>query len=115
LGVNRKGKQAILAGTLLGHAAAAAPDRLAVIDPQKSLTYGALDRSADAVAQALIRHGVAKGDRIAVLARNGVDFARLFFGAARAGVVLVTLSARNSVAETHDIVEQWGGGGGGKK
>jgi acyl-CoA synthetase (AMP-forming)/AMP-acid ligase II len=49
---------------------------------------------------------VAKGDRIAVLGRNGVDFARLFFGAARAGAVLVTLSARNSAVETHAIVEQ---------
>ena len=104
--MNRKGNEIILAGTLLGNAAAAVPGRLAVIDPQKSLDYGALDRTADAVARALVRHGVAKGDRIAVLARNGVDFARLFFGAARAGAVLVTLSARNSAAEIHEIVER---------
>ena len=77
-----------------------------MIDPQKSLGYGALDRSADAVARALVRRGVVRGGRIAVLARNGVDFARLFFGAARAGAVLVTLSARNNAAEIHHLLER---------
>ena len=99
---------AILAGTLLGNSAARAGDRLAVIDPDGSLSYAALDSSADAVARALRGRGVAKGERIAVLAGNGVDFARLFFGAARAGVVLVTLSARNSAAEIDRLLERTG-------
>ncbi len=99
---------AILAGTLLGDSAAAAPDRLAVIDPDKSLSYAMLDQAAAAIAQALYGRGMAKGDRIAVLARNGVDFARLFFGAARTGAVLVTLSARSTAAEMHHILERTG-------
>ncbi len=103
-----KGNRAILAGTLLGNSAAAAPGRLAVIDPDKSLSYALLDQSADAIAQALHGRGIAKGDRIAVLARNCVDFARLFFGAARAGAVLVTLSMRNTAAENHRILERTG-------
>lgn len=72
------------------------------------MSYAALDEAADALARALRGHGVAKGDRIAVLARNGVDFARLFFGAARAGAVLVTLSARDTAADFHRILDRTG-------
>lgn len=57
-------------------------------------TFEKADRRADAVANALLRLGVSKGDRIALLLMNSSEFFEVFFGAARIGAIIVPLNWR---------------------
>ena len=75
--------------SILGDAAAAWPDRTAVIDPAVSYTFAELDARADRVAAALADRGIAPGDRMLLQLPNTCDFAVAFFGVLRAGAVPV--------------------------
>src|SRR3989338_4263162 len=69
----------------LGRAARWYPERIAVIEGDRRLTYRELDRRVTALARALGRLGVRPGDRIAVLQANNHEFMEALAGAARAG------------------------------
>ena len=56
-------------------------------------------------AAAIDGSGLTVGDRVAVLGRNCLEYAALHFGAARAGVVLVHVSVRNTFSETAAILD----------
>jgi 2-dehydropantoate 2-reductase len=64
--------------------AAIHPDRPAIDDGEKSLTYGQLDRRSDALAERLPQCGETPGV-IAVLMEHGCDFATAFLGVIKAG------------------------------
>ncbi|MEP7004103.1 MAG: AMP-binding protein, partial [Chloroflexota bacterium] len=57
---------------------------------EASLTYAELDRLADRFAAGLQSLGVRKGDRVALLLPNCPQFVIAFYGALRAGAVVVT-------------------------
>jgi fatty-acyl-CoA synthase len=84
----------MLAGELLRRAAARFPDKQALIDGERVLTYREFDRAADRAGQALMALGLRKGDRMAILSHNSMEFAILYFGAARAGVIAAMLTTR---------------------
>ena len=56
-------------------AAAAEPDKLAVIAPEGELSYADLDRAADRLAAGLAHNGVQRGDRVATLLPNSLEAA----------------------------------------
>ena len=64
-----------------------APDRPAVADGRLALSYAQLDERAARLAGALAARGVARGDRVAVLAENRGEFLELFLGCARIGAI----------------------------
>ena len=72
------------------------PDLEAVVDVAagRRLTYGELDARANRAGSALTRLGLSQGDRVATLLFNGHQFVELFYGAARAGLVVVPLNLR---------------------
>ena len=72
--------------------AAGAPRRRALIEGEHELDYGALDLLMDRVAAALQRDGLQVGDAIAVNAAMSIDYAAVFLGALRAGVVVAPLA-----------------------
>lgn len=86
----------MLAGELLRLAAARFPDKPALIDGDRGLTFREFDRAANRAAQALLALGLRKGSRAAILSANAMEFAVLYFGAARAGVILATLTTRST-------------------
>ena len=59
---------------------------------QRVMTYGALDALMDRVACALQRDGLKPGDAIAICANMSVEYAAVFLGALRAGVVVAPLA-----------------------
>jgi len=67
-------------------------EREALRFPDGSLSYADLDRHADRVAAGLLGSGIGRGERVAALLYNCRAFVELWFGAARAGVVLVPLN-----------------------
>ncbi len=79
-------------GEILRRTARRDPDRLAIVCGETRWTYAELDARCDALARALMRRGVAAGDRVAVLARNSHAFVALRFAVARAGAVLVPIN-----------------------
>ena len=64
----------------------------ALIVGDRRLTYGELDAEIDVVASALSAAGVGKGDRVAVLGKNSLEYFLLYFAAAKAGAILVPLN-----------------------
>jgi acyl-CoA synthetase (AMP-forming)/AMP-acid ligase II len=67
-------------------------DRMALVTADTSITYRDLDQSSAGLAGRLVAEGVVKGDRVGVLAPNGIDWVVHALAVARVGAVLVPLS-----------------------
>mgnify|MGYP005812778369 CR=1 FL=1 len=72
----------------LHRTAARLPHKVAVTCRDRSVTYGELEGSANALAHALRRRGVERGDRVVLFADNTVPVAIAFFGALAADAVV---------------------------
>lgn len=85
----------------LSRHASTAPDATAVIEPQGSISYGHLEQRANRVANALLRAGVRRGDRVVLALENGMPFVAAYFGILKAGAVVVPVApgARNDRLE----------------
>jgi fatty-acyl-CoA synthase len=79
-------------GDLLRRTAQRAPDKLAVVYGEQRYTFAEFDTAVNRAAGALAARGLAKGDRLALLARNSWSFAVLVFATAKLGVVLVPIN-----------------------
>ncbi len=67
-------------------------DTPAIVTADDALTYAELEEASAATASGLVGDGVVKGDRVALLAPNGIDWAVLAYATMRVGAVLVPLS-----------------------
>ncbi len=95
-------------GDVLGERARLTPGKLALVDVAtgQRLTYGELDARVSAGAHVLTQTlGLRKGDRLAVLAGNSVEFLELFFAAAKTGIVLVPLNTHLAPPEIEYILQ----------
>jgi long-chain acyl-CoA synthetase len=72
--------------------AAKRPGHPALIHDDRVLDFAALDTRMDEVSTALQREGLDAGDAIAICAGTSIEYAILFFGALRAGVVVTPLA-----------------------
>ncbi len=70
------------------------PDRSALRDAERVVTYGRLDAMVDSTAASLRESGIAPGDIVAVLGYNSIEYAVLFFAAFRTGYILMPLNCR---------------------
>ncbi len=75
-------------GSLFRERARISPDSVALADVQRAWTYRELDRRTDALAVGLRARGLERGDRIAVLSENRVEYVELLLAAAKLGAVL---------------------------
>ncbi len=76
-------------GSLLRERAAAAPERIAVVDGNRRWTYAELDQRADRLATGLLRLGVRPADRVLVQLPNVAEFLTLAFALFRLGAIPV--------------------------
>lgn len=81
-------------GEILRRDANAFPDKLAVVDYDRSFTYAELDNEVDAFSSALLDMGVRKGDRVAALFFNQWELLVTYFGVTRIGASIVTINNR---------------------
>jgi long-chain acyl-CoA synthetase len=72
---------------------------------ERTLTWGQLYRRARRMSQALAANGVAAGDRVAFLDRNGIEYFEVFFGCTLMGAVPVAINWRLAIPELAAIVE----------
>ncbi|MAT04101.1 MAG: acid--CoA ligase, partial [Acidimicrobiaceae bacterium] len=70
----------------------------------RSFTYAELDARIDAMAAHLGSLGIGRGDRVAVLAHNGVEYFDIQFACARTGAICVLLNWRLTVSELEYII-----------
>ncbi len=84
------------------------PWRIAVDTGEREVTYAQLNEGANRKASALVASGVAKGDKVAVLAPNSLDYLELFFACAKLGAVLVPVNWRLAQPEIDYIVSDSG-------
>lgn len=81
------------------------PHRVGTKDSQRSLTFAEWNERASRLAQALLALGLVKGDRVAVLAYNCIEWMEIYVGLARAGLVAVPINFRLVTPEIRYIVE----------
>ncbi len=79
---------------LLEIPAAIVPDRVAVADDERELTYGELAAAASAVAEKLVAAEVGAGAHVIVLGVNSASYVAAMFGIAAAGAVAVPVNYR---------------------
>lgn len=95
-------------GKIPAKTARLSPAREAVIDPhtQRRVTYGELDERVRRLANGLLEtHQAQKGDRIAILSRNCVEYMELIYACARCGLIAQPLNWRLSIEELVRIVD----------
>ncbi|ALH81162.1 fatty acid--CoA ligase [Sphingopyxis macrogoltabida] len=80
------------------------PERLALREEGRVYNYAELEDRTARVASALLAAGLVKGDRVAWIGKNSDLYFTLFFGAARAGIVMAPIGWRLSPAEWAFIV-----------
>ncbi len=88
------------------------PDAIALIDlatgTARHVSHGALDRLADAAARGLLARGLARGDRVGILAANSTEFLAALYGAQRAGLIAVPVNWRFPPATIAYVLENAG-------
>src|SRR4051794_1772703 len=77
---------------LLTRSASAFPDRVAVKLDAAELTYAALDDATARVARLLRERGIVAGDRVGIMLPNVLAFPVCYYGALRAGAVIVPMN-----------------------
>ena len=81
-------------------------EKPAFIDPERTLTYGALQAATNQMANLLAAHGIGREDRIAMIVLDTVDFPAIFFGAIKAGIVPVAVNTLLGTDQYRHILEQ---------
>ena len=81
------------------------PHKIGVRDSRRALTYAAWHERASRLANALLGLGLVKGDRVALLAFNTLEWLEIYVALARAGLVAVPVNFRLVGPEITYIVQ----------
>ena len=92
-------------GRMLAVHARITPDKTGARDLERAMSFRQWNQRSCRLANALLGLGLAKGDRVAVLAYNRVEWAEIYAATAKAGLVVVPVNFRLVGAEIRYIVE----------
>ncbi len=98
----------INAGEFLARRAMLSPAREALVIGERRYAYAELNRRANRAVRAMERLGVRPGDRVAIVAGNGVEHYDLFFGLGKCGAITVPLNYRQTAAEISAAIRDCG-------
>ncbi|WP_217900473.1 class I adenylate-forming enzyme family protein [Maliponia aquimaris] len=98
-------KSLLTFGQILDGFARLRPDELGARDLERNLTFGQWNDRARRLGNALLGLGLHKGDRVAVLAYNRLEWAEIYAATAKAGLIAVPLNFRLSAIEMRYIIK----------
>ena len=83
------------------------PERPALVDipTGRRVSFGELERSVRRAANGFLGLGLGKGDRVAILAKNSIEYFETYYACARAGLIAQPLNWRLGVPELARILE----------
>lgn len=81
------------------------PDKSAIIDNGRHLTFAALDDRSSRLANALLSHGIEPRGAVGVLMGNRAEFLEAVIAIAKAGMTFVPLNPRLSVSELDHVLD----------
>jgi acyl-CoA synthetase (AMP-forming)/AMP-acid ligase II len=89
--------------------AATDPDRLALVDERRSVSYREADHEIDAVAAALRDHlGVSRSAPVAVMMENRVEYALVWYALFRLGVTCAHMGRHSTAEELEPLLDRSG-------
>ena len=100
--------EARLLHDLVGASAGRDPDAVAVVDGDRTLTYGELDAASGRLSGLLVDAGVRRGDRVGVHAEKSLEAVVALYGAMKAGAAYVPLDPAAPVARIGFIAADCG-------
>jgi fatty-acyl-CoA synthase len=92
-------------GEVISQNAKLFPNKLGARDLTRSLTFQQWNERSCRLANALLGRGLAKGDRVAILAYNCVEWMEIYVALAKAGLVAVPINFRLVGSEIRYIVD----------
>ena len=92
-------------GDSLRTTAKAHPDKIAVIDPERSMTFAELDARTESVAASLSGAGLKPSDRALFQLGTSIDFFTAFYGCMKAGVIPVCTLPQYRLAEMRHFAD----------
>jgi acyl-CoA synthetase (AMP-forming)/AMP-acid ligase II len=92
----------------LGRAERLTPNAVAIQDARRTVTFAQLAAEVRALQATLEHLGATEGDRVAVIAKNSIRYAALYFAAAEGGMPIVPINWRLGAREVSEIVRDSG-------
>ena len=92
-------------GQMLSVHSRVTPNRVGARDLERAMTFSQWNERSCRLANALLGLGLAKGDRVAVLAYNCVEWCEIFAATAKAGLVTLPINFRLIGKEVQFIVD----------
>jgi acyl-CoA synthetase (AMP-forming)/AMP-acid ligase II len=84
------------------------PDHVGASDLERAMSFRAWNARACRLANALLGLGLRKGDRVAVLAYNCIEWLEIYAAAAKAGLIMVPINFRLVAPEIAYVVADSG-------
>ncbi len=92
-------------GSLFAVSARSVPGRIALEQGLRQVSYAELDERTNRLCNLLRAHGVARGDRIAILSENRIEYIELLVAAAKLGAIAACQNWRLEEAELRHCIE----------
>ncbi|MDV3128637.1 AMP-binding protein [Mycobacterium sp. 21AC1] len=95
-----------LLASYLSRAVARWPDRPWCITPNGEISRGDAFRDGSRIASGLIAHGIRTGDRVVLVAGNGLDFVRAWLGLILCGAITVSVNPKAVASELPAVIDE---------
>ena len=95
-------------GEMIRVNAAKYPKKLALKDVRRQLSFKEYDIRTNKLANGFLKSGLEKGDRIAILSNNSLEYMEVYGAAAKAGIIVVPLNFRLHPDDLYYIVNNSG-------
>ena len=80
-------------------------DKIAIICEDQKITYKALDILSNSVAYSLLKKGIKKGDRVAIISLNSIDYIIMYLGILKLGAVAVLINVKSPQSQIDYILK----------
>ena len=98
----------LLLNDFLRRAAKLYPDKTAIVDGNRRISYREYQERCNQLGHALLKLGIEKGDRVCILSPNSHFFLESYYGVTQIGAILVPLNYRLVAADHEYIINHAG-------